>query len=132
MDRCLGQAIHAVLGEMEFRQTFIRRELSISDGRNYRFGGTQEIGWDRASQSIKSWTFNNDGSHSEGAWNIEGNSWIVVTSGVTADGRPSSNTRIYKFPDKDTLVWRLIDGRAGDQSMPTMQFNSRERPHQSR
>jgi hypothetical protein len=104
------------------RKTFIRRELSISDGGKELFGGTQEIGLDPASQSIKSWSFNNDGSHSEATWNIEGNSWVVATSGVTADGRPSSNTQIYKFPNKNTLVWRLIDGHVGDQPIPAMEF----------
>ncbi len=99
---------------------FMRRDLSISSGGKASLGGTQEIGWDPSSQHIKSWMFNDDGSYGEGFWSLEGNEWMVISSRVFPDGRTSNATQIYKFPDKNTMVWKVIRGSVEGQ--PTADF----------
>ncbi|HEY2883172.1 MAG TPA: nuclear transport factor 2 family protein, partial [Pirellulales bacterium] len=103
-------------------KTFIRRDLTVSSEGKTIFSGSQQIGWDAASQTIKSWSFNDDGSTSNGVWSIDGRTWIEMTAGLTADGRSSSNTQEFKFTDKNTLDWRLFDGKVGDQTTPDMEF----------
>ena len=103
-------------------KTFLHRELSISSDGKQVFGGLQEIGWDPGSQSIKSWAFNADGGHGESMWDLEGNSWVAVASGVLPDSQSWLNTQLYKFTDKDTLVWKLMDGMVGGQPTPNMEF----------
>jgi uncharacterized protein (TIGR02246 family) len=93
---------------------FLRRECSIS-GSKASLNGTQEIGWDPLSQRIKSWMFNDDGSYSEGLWSLEGNVWMELSSRVLPDGKTSTATQIYKFPDKNTMVWKLIRGSVDGQ-----------------
>jgi len=101
-------------------KTFLRRDVTASqDGRKV-FEGTQEIGWDPISQSIKSWNFNSDGGHSEGTWDLDGTAWIVVTTGVSPDGQPNSNTQLFKFRGRDTLEWKRTASRLGSQTLPDL------------
>ena len=64
--------------------------------------------------------FCDDGSLSEGLWSLEGNVWMVLSTRVLTDGRVSESTQIYKFPDKNTIVWKSIDGSIDGQ--PTDDF----------
>jgi uncharacterized protein (TIGR02246 family) len=109
-------AIH-ITAKWDANRKFLRRDLSITSGKA-SLAGTQVIGWDPGSQEIKSWTFLDDGSYSEGIWSREGNVWMVLTSRALPDGKTSSATQVYKFPDKNTMVWESIrgsvDGEARD------------------
>jgi len=94
---------------------FLRRDISITSGKA-SLAGTQLIGWDPQSQGIKSWTFLDDGSYAEGIWSREGNVWMVLSSRTLPDGAVSSATHIYKFPDKNTIVWKSIRGSVSGQA----------------
>lgn len=101
-------------------KTFLRRDVAASQDGKKVFEGMQEIGWDPISQSIKSWNFNSDGGHSEGTWDLDGASWIVVTTGVSPDGQPSSNTQLFKFRGRDTLEWKRTASKLGSQTLPDL------------
>jgi uncharacterized protein (TIGR02246 family) len=88
---------------------FLRRDITISGGK-VALSGTQEIGWDPLSQHIKSWMFIDDGSYSEGLWSLEGTVWMEASSRVLPSGKVSKATQVYKVPDKNTLIWKLIHG----------------------
>jgi uncharacterized protein (TIGR02246 family) len=103
-------------------KTFLRRERSIQSEGKQVFGGTQEIGWDPVSQKIKSWVFNSDGSTGEGLWSLEGNSWIVLTTTTLPDGRTSSATQVWKFTNKNTIVWKSIHGDFEGESTPDFEI----------
>ena len=99
-------------------KTFLCRELTSLENGKASLSGTQQIGWDPISQQIKSWVFNSDGSRSEGVWSLEGNVWMVLATGVLPDGKPSKATHIFKFKDKDTLVFKSTNGSLDGQSIP--------------
>ena len=88
---------------------FLQRVFSITDGTS-SLGGTQEIGWDPTTQRIKSWSFHDDGSYGEGVWSLEGAVWMEVSWRALADGRIVKATQVYKFPDRGTIIWKLIHG----------------------
>jgi uncharacterized protein (TIGR02246 family) len=96
-------------------KTFLRRDFKVSSAGKEIFSGLQEIGWDPVSQHIRSWMFNDDGSYSDGLWSLEGNSWMVLTTRVLPDGQTSKATHIYKFSNKNTMVWKSIRGSVGGQ-----------------
>jgi hypothetical protein len=106
-----------ITAKWDANKKFLRRDLSITSGKA-SLAGVQIIGWDPALQCIKSWTFLDDGSYSDGIWSREGNVWMVLTTRVLPDGTTSAATQVYKFPDKNTMVWKSIrgsvDGRATD------------------
>jgi hypothetical protein len=103
-------------------KTFLHRDMSISADGKPVLSGTQEIGRDPLTDAIKSWAFNSDGSHNEGVWNLEGNSWMVLTAGVSPEGQEFSNRQTFKFLDKDTLVWKMKDANLAGQSFPNLEF----------
>jgi ketosteroid isomerase-like protein len=117
-----GKVTMQVSAKWNPTKTFLIRDLSVSTDGKLTLSGRQEIGPDADSQEIKSWTINSDGSHSDGLWELEGNSWMVRATGVSGDNRPSTSTQVYKFKDKDTIVWKLVDGETGGQALPKMEI----------
>jgi uncharacterized protein (TIGR02246 family) len=98
-----------VSAKWDATKRFLRREITIKIAKA-SLGCNQEIGWDPVSQHIKSWSFLDDGSYGDGLWSLEGNAWMVLTSRVLPDGKTATATHVYKFPDKNTMVWKSIHG----------------------
>jgi uncharacterized protein (TIGR02246 family) len=103
-------------------KTFLHREVSVSSDGKPVLSGTQEIGRDPLTDAIKSWVFNSDGSHGEGVWSLEGNSWMVLAAGVSPNGQECSSRQTFKFLDKDTLVWKMKDASLSGQPLPNLEF----------
>ena len=97
---------------------FLRRDISISDGGQAVLGATQEIGWDPLAQKISSWIFSDDGSFGEATWSLEGHVWMAAASRLLPDGKVSSAIHVFRFRDKDTLVWKSIKGTLDGQPVP--------------
>jgi hypothetical protein len=64
--------------------------------------------------------FNADGSSGESLWSLQGNTWLAATSTTLPDGTSSTATQVWKFTDKDTILWKSIDGEFD--GMPTPDF----------
>jgi ketosteroid isomerase-like protein len=110
-----GPVAMRVSAHWNSNKTFLHREVSIKHEGKVAVTATQEIGWDEASQAIKSWTFNSDGSHGEGIWSQQGNVWLVTTNRILRDGHTIEIAHAYKFPDKNTIVVKAIQsGESSD------------------
>jgi len=70
---------------------------------------TLRVGWDGASNRIRSWTFDSQGGFGEGFWHKDGKKWVVGTSGVLPDGGTGGATNSYEFVDANNFVWRSTD-----------------------
>jgi hypothetical protein len=103
-----------VSANWDANKKFLHRRITMAAGKS-SLVGTQTIGWDPLSQQIRSWTFFDDGSYSECFWSLEGNAWMAPSTRVLPDGTTSEATQVYKFPDKNTLVWKLIRGSVAGQ-----------------
>jgi len=108
-----------VSSKWDANKKFLQREITMTGGKA-ALVGKQEIGWDPLTHEIRSWMFSDDGSYSEGLWSMEGNLWMVLATRVLPDGRISKATQVYKFPDKNTVVWKSIRGTIDGQ--PTDDF----------
>jgi uncharacterized protein (TIGR02246 family) len=115
----MNQSTVHISAKWDATKKFLHRDFTISGG-NVSLNGTQEIGWDPLTQHLKSWMFIDDGSYSEGWWSLEGTVWMETSSRVLPDGKVSKATQVYKFPDKDTLIWKLIHGSVNGQ--PSQDF----------
>ncbi len=115
-----GIAMH-VSAKWDANKKFLRREFSLSHG-DATLGGLQEVGWDPLSKHIRSWMFNDDGSYTDGIWTLAGNSWMVLATRVMPDGKIAKATQVYKFPDRNTLDWRLIGGTIDGQPAGEMEI----------
>lgn len=83
--------------------------------------GTQRIAWDAASKCLRSWTFNTDGSFSEGVWRKEDGVWIVESTGVLADGRRTKAVHFWTQNGNDGCWFKslrgAVDGQPADELM---------------
>jgi uncharacterized protein (TIGR02246 family) len=97
----------SISAKWDANKKFLQRKVTMTAGKS-SIVGTQQIGWDPLSQQIRAWMFSDDGSLSEGVWSREGYFWMVLASRVLPDGQISKSTQVYKFPDKNTLVWKSV------------------------
>lgn len=77
---------------------------------------TQRIGWDAASGTYRSWTFDSDGGFTEGAWTALEDGWEVVSDATLPDGTTGSATMKIIPQDDDRFVvrstGRIVAGNA--------------------
>jgi hypothetical protein len=116
-----------ISAKWDANKKFLRREITLSGGSS-SLDGRQEIGWDPISKHIRSWTFSDDGSYTDGLWTLDGNSWIVVATRVLPDGKTTRATQVYRFPDRDTLVWRVIRGSIDGQATGDLEVTLKRTP----
>ena len=50
-----------------------------------------------------------------GLWTRDGNEWIVMVSGVTADGRTVSGTAVHTVIDPELITWNYRNLVIGDE-----------------
>jgi uncharacterized protein (TIGR02246 family) len=100
--------------------TYLLRDLKVLRDGKVAFHGSQRIGWDPATRSIRSWVFDTDGGHGEGVWTRSGDSWVVQATGVLGDGRPTMSTTTYAPDGKDGFVWKSSGGRTAGQATPDL------------
>ncbi len=94
--------------------SFITRSVTVKRGDDPVLEGWQVIGWDPVESGIRSWTFDDQGGHSEARWTREGARWLARETGYAADGsRTAADNTITKVSD-DTFFWesgnRTLDG----------------------
>jgi uncharacterized protein (TIGR02246 family) len=83
--------------------------------------GTQWIAWDPAAKRIRSWTFESNGSFSEGSWAEEGGKWVINTNTVLRDGKKLAATNIVTRVDADNIRWQSKDRTLDGKPLPDTQ-----------
>ena len=93
---------------------FIMKNFRVTIAGLDTLEGTQVIGYDASTNTIRSWMFDSDGGHSVGIWSKNGNIWEAQSSQVLADGRVASSTNIFTPLDEGRFDWkstrRTLDG----------------------
>ena len=72
------------------------------------------IALDPETGQIRSWGFEDDGSHSQALWICDGKSWILDCRGVLPDGAPTAERIILQRVTPDAITWRSIDRVVAD------------------
>ena len=54
----------------------------------------------------------------EGTWHRDGDSWVLKTTGVTADGQTASGTSIYTLVSDDIMTWQAVDHEIAGEQLP--------------
>jgi hypothetical protein len=95
-------------------KTSLRREISILSHGKPAVQAVQQINWDPARRQVRSTTASDDGSHTDGIWSQEGNIWMVLARASHPNGSESRSTQIFKFVNRDTIVWKWIHASIDD------------------
>lgn len=101
-------------------QNFLTRAFKISVDGDTSFSGMQVIGWDPAAKTIRSWTFDSNGTFAEATWVQKGGRWFLRNRGTLADGRVATMTNVMKPVDANTFTWQTIERTAGGELLPNI------------
>jgi uncharacterized protein (TIGR02246 family) len=101
-------------------QNFLTRAFKISFDDDTSFSGMQVIGWDPAANTIRSWTFDSDGTFAEATWQKKGDRWFLRNRGTLSDGRTATMINVMKKVDDDSFTWQTIERTAGGELLPNI------------
>jgi len=101
-------------------KNFLTRAFKITIDGQSDFSGMQVIGYDPAAKTIRSWTFDSNGTFAEGTWENRGKSWFIRNKGILPDGRVASMVNAMKQVDENSFTWQTIDRTAGGELLPSI------------
>lgn len=106
-------------------RTYLERRLKSIRGGQEVFSGSQRIGWDPVSGSIKSWVFDSNGGRGEATWLRVPSGWVVQGTHVLPSGEQSSSISTYTFSSDDTLIWKSIVTLPNGRTLPEVEIQLR-------
>ena len=101
-------------------RNFLTRAFKISIDGDITFSGMQIVGWDPAEKTIRSWTFDSNGTFAEATWQQKGGRWFLRNRGTLADGRPATMINVMKQVDANSFTWQTIERTAGGELLPNI------------
>lgn len=101
-------------------KSFLVQRFSVKEKEQNELKGEQIIGWDPASDKIRSWIYDSDGGFGEGSWSKQGKSWYVETLFTLPDGRKGSAVHIYTSIDSDTFTFSSEDRDVDGNMLPNI------------
>jgi uncharacterized protein (TIGR02246 family) len=84
---------------------FLLREIKAESPAGVVMTVSQRIGWDAAKKQITAWTFDSDGGHGVGVWSLQGDRWVVKSTGALSDGQTATLTSTYTRNGVAGFVW---------------------------
>lgn len=109
-----------VSGTISRDGNYVLREVTVTHPDHSVRSFSQRIGWDPLAGNFKSWTFDSGGGYSEGAWKLQGESWIVNTNGVSSDGKRTSATNVHSQIDDKGFVFESVGATIEGKLVPDM------------
>ena len=100
-------------------KNFLTRAFKISIDDD-SFSGMQIIGWDPAAKTIRSWTFDSNGTFAEATWEQRGGRWFIRNRGTLPDGRTATMINVMKQVDANSFTWQTIERTAGGELLPNI------------
>jgi uncharacterized protein (TIGR02246 family) len=97
---------------------FVERKFTTSENGKVISSGTQIIGVDPMSKQITSWLFDSTGAHDAAIWTNYPKGWVVESNGIMADGTPTSAVNLLKRVDENSIAFKSMNRKAGEQSLP--------------
>jgi uncharacterized protein (TIGR02246 family) len=106
---------------------FLVRHFAVRENDHVLVDGTQYVGWDADRKAIRSWTFDSQGTRSEGDWEFVEGAWVVRNDSLLADGRSTSMTSSYK-QEAGNMMWTSPETKINGETVParTVRFLHRE------
>ena len=100
-------------------KSFIERNYTVRQDGVQTASGVQIIGWDPQAGQIRSWSFDASGGYGSSLWTATPDGWRAESSGVLADGTPTSSQEVLiRVPGEDNVLgWRSFDRSAGDAAL---------------
>jgi uncharacterized protein (TIGR02246 family) len=95
-------------------RNFITRSFTVFIDGVADLRGTQIVGWDPSTNTIRSWMFDARGTFGTGTWKQDGDRWIVRTKQVLSAGEKATAINVITKISDDEFTWqstaREVDG----------------------
>ncbi len=112
-----GETVQSSCGWSVNKNFLIRTYTTFFEEGNST-SGTQTIGWDPGSGSIKSWTFDTNGGITEGVWSKDGDKWLCKMTTVLRTGEKFSATEVLVVVDENSHTWQSLNRKIDDEALP--------------
>tara|TARA_R110002049_G_scaffold50370_2_gene143000 strand:+ start:72831 stop:73742 length:912 start_codon:yes stop_codon:yes gene_type:complete len=99
-------------------KAFLLRSFSVQTASGVAMQGTQVIGWDTTAQTIRSWSFNSDGSFGEAQWTRQSDGWLAKSVQQLATGETATGTYSMQRIDEDAFTMQLLGHEIDGQPQP--------------
>lgn len=100
------------------KQTFLICDFRVEEGDKVISSGKRIIGEDPGSSRIRSWSFYDEGGHSESLWFHDGDRWMIETVGILSEGEPIGELNILARVNPNEFSWQSVDRVIGDEPVP--------------
>jgi hypothetical protein len=113
-----GDTVFEVSARWNAARTYLIREMATLRNGQTIFSGSQRIGWDPLSGTIKSWVFDSGGGRGEGTWTPSGAGWSVHATHILPDGEQTTSSSTYTPEGANKLVWKSVVTLPGGRTLP--------------
>jgi uncharacterized protein (TIGR02246 family) len=105
----------------------LEKQYLVSEYEVTRPGGeskrvVQWMGWDPASQQVRSWVFDSDGGNGQAVWERDGSTWTSQSEGVLRDGQTGTSVNSIQFVDDIHFVWTSKRREIDDMPVPDVEL----------
>jgi uncharacterized protein (TIGR02246 family) len=105
--------------ELAPNKAFILARYTVTPkGNDKPTTGTQVIGVDPASGSIRSWTFDADGGIGEATWTWDDGRWAIDSDGTLGDGSDTSALNFLTKTGADAFSWKSVKRTLEGDTLP--------------
>ncbi len=101
-------------------KNFITRSFSVSIKDRVELEGTQVIGWDPVTGTIRSWMFDSEGGFGKAVWTRQGNRWIIKASRTLNTGEKASAENILTHIDRNRFTWQSVGREIDGELLPNI------------
>ncbi len=101
-------------------KNFMTRSFSVSIKDRIELEGTQVIGWDPESRTIRSWMFDSEGGFGQAVWTRKGNQWTIRASRTLNGGEKASSVNILTYVDRNRFRWRSTGREIAGELLPNI------------
>ena len=104
--------------EREPKAGIIVGQISQRSGDKIVTSGTIRIAIDPERRQIRSWHFDDDGSHGQCLWIRDGNRWLLDSIGVLGDGAMTESVNVLVRAGKDAISVQSIERFVNGEPLP--------------
>ena len=101
-------------------RAFLIHAFSVQMGDAIQMRGMQVIAWDPAEKRIRSWAFDSDGGFAEGAWQQDGNRFVIRSKSTLPDVKRGTAINVIRKIDDDHMAWSSTARHVDDEMLPNI------------
>ena len=113
------------LSHWSANRNFIVRKFTATINNQIIGTGVQRIAWYAPTKSIRSWTFDSNGSITVGEWSKKDNQWEVKSTETLRTGETATETEILTQDSAHAHTWTVVNRTIDGKPQPNLVIKAR-------